>query len=179
MEVFKQYQIPDPEVTIKTDDDVRRVVQSMAGEETNTSEIHVDKQNGFFGVTLPIITNLPGTTAQTAANFTTPFFIAQRSYEVIKITERHETAGSDAGAVTLQLVKVPSGTAPASGLSVMSATLSLKTTANTNQFGAISQVITSSVADRVLVAGDSLALVSSGTLTALVGVTVSVLLKAI
>lgn len=178
MEDFKQYS-PPKESEFLTEDDVRRIVTQMDGTDFNASEMRIDKQNGFFGVTLPIVTNLPGTTAQTAANFTTPFFIANRTYEVITVTERHETAGSDAGAVTVQLKKVPSGTAPGSGTSILTTALSLKTTANTNQSGTVSLVITSSIADRVLVAGDALSLLSSGTLTALVGVTVSVLLKAI
>lgn len=136
------------------------------------NDLSVIKTRGFYGVTLPIIVRIEGSSAQTAANFTTPFFIANRSYLVLEITERHETAGTDGGSVTLMLKKVPSGTAPASGTDMLSAGMSLKTTANTNQNGTIGTVKT--VSD-----GDSLSLVTTGTLTDLVGVTVSILLKAI
>lgn len=150
------------------------------------SELRIIKRDGFFGVTLPVCVRIPDTTAQTAANFTAPFFIAPRAYEVIEVTERHETAGSDAGAVTLMLKKVPSGTAPGSGSDILSAGINLKATANTNQtLGAkttpnILQTLDgSAVPYRRLSDGDALALVTTGTLTALKGVTVSVLLKAI
>lgn len=136
------------------------------------NDITVVKNRGFFGVTLPITVRLEGALAQTAANFTTPFFIANRSYLVLEVIERHETAGSDAGAVTLMLKRVPSGTAPASGTDMLTAGLSLKTTANINQSGTIGLV-------KTLTAGDALSLVTTGTLTALVGVTVSITLKAI
>ena len=138
-------------------------------------EIRIRKRDGFFGVTLPVMAVLRGTAAQTAANFTAPFFIAQRDYEVIEIAERHETAGGDAGAVTLDVYRVPSGTAPASGTTVLASTVNLKATANTVQYG----TLTATLANRVLNDGESLSLISSGTLTSLVGVTVSILLKAI
>lgn len=146
---------------------------------TEVDSIRVRKNFGFCGVTKPITVRIEGTSAQTAANYTAPFFIADRSYEVIAVQERHETAGTDGGAVTVDVYNVPSGTAPASGTTVLTAALSLKTTANTNQSGTISQARTGGVYDKLLASGDSLSLVSSGTLTSVVGVTVSVLLKAL
>ena len=154
----------------------------------DTDEIRVQKRDGFFGVTLPVMVRIPDTMAQTAANYTAPFFIAQRSYEVVEITERHELAGSDAGAVTLMVKKVPSGTAPASGYDILSAGINLKATANTNQtftsktstkIQQTYETATTNTPYRRLSDGDSLALVTTGTLTALKGVTVSVILKAI
>jgi len=136
------------------------------------TDLTIIKPRGFFGVTLPIMHTITGANAQTAANFTAPFFIANRPYLILEVIERHETAGSDGGVVTLMLKRVPSGTAPASGTDILSAGISLKATANTNQVGTIGQV-------KTLQSGDSLSLVTTGTLTALVGVTVYVLLKAI
>ena len=161
------------------DEKIHQEVSKMLSSAINISEIRLDKQNGFFGVTLPVNCRVPGTHAQTAALYTTPFFRAQRSYEIIQVRERHEVAGTDAGTVTVQLKKVPSGTAPASGTSILTSAISLKATADTDQTGTISQSITSSVADRVIVSGDSLCLISAGTLTAVQGVSVTVLLKAI
>jgi len=138
-------------------------------------EIRIAKDGGFFGVSLPIVRCMFGTTPQTAANYTTPFFIANRPYRVISITERHQVAGSDAGAVTCQVKKVPSGTAPASGTNLLATAFNMKATADTNQTGALSAV----QGALTISSGDSICLESSGTLTALVGVTVSVLLRAV
>ena len=84
-------------------------------------------------------------------------------------------AGSDAGAVTLMVKKVPSGTARASGTDLLSAGLSLKATADTNVTGSL----TATAGDKKLAAGDGLALVPTGTLTAVDAVTVTVELKRI
>lgn len=138
-------------------------------------EIRVERPNGFVGFVVPITIRVPDTTAATAANYTACFFIADRSYEVMECIERHETAGSDGGAVTVMLKKVPSGTAPASGTDMLTAGISLKGTANTNASG----TVTSTIANKRLVRGDALSLVTTGTLTAVAGVTVSVRLKAI
>lgn len=143
--------------------------------EYDWDELRILKDRGFHGVTKPVMFRLPTTDPQTAAQWTTPFFIADRPYLLLKVTERHETAGSDAGAVTAMLKKVPSGTAPGSGTDMLTAGMSLKTTANTNQSGTVSKDIT---AIR-MVAGDSLAFILTGTPTALVGVTIAVLLRAI
>lgn len=137
-------------------------------------ELRILKTHGYFGCTLPVAVRIPGADAATAANYLTPFFIAQRTYEVVEVTERHEAAGTDLGAVTVMLNKVPSGTAPASGTSILSAGINLKATADTNQSGT---VIKTSV--RRLVTGDALCLETTGTLMSVSGVTVSVLLKAI
>ena len=145
----------------------------------SVDRIKIDPQNGFLGVTKPITVMIPGTSAATAANYTAPFFIAERSYEVLWCMERHETAGSAGGSVTVMLKKVPSGTAPASGIDVLTAGINLKATANTNQEGTISQARTSSIYNRRLSTGDALSLVTTGTLTSVAGVTVSVLLRSL
>lgn len=137
--------------------------------------IRIRKNRGFRGVTKPVTVRIPGTDAATAGNYTAPFFIADRTYEIIEVKERHETAGSDAGAVTVMLKKVPSGTAPGSGTDTLSAGINLKATANTNQSGTLHATLS----NRRLEAGDALALVTTGTLTAVAGVTVAVTLKAI
>jgi hypothetical protein len=116
---------------------------------------------------------LKNTEPQTAANFTTCFFIAPTAMELVEITERHETAGSDGSAVTTMLKKVASGTAPASGTDMLSAGINMKAIANTNQNGSLHATL----ANRQLAAGDALALVLTGTPTALVGVSVRVKLK--
>lgn len=145
----------------------------------DTDKIRVTQQEGFLGVTKPVTVRIPDTMAATAANYTAPFFIADRPYEVLWCMERHETKGTGAGAVTVMLKKVPSGTAPASGTDILTTGINLKATNNTNQEGTISQARTSSVYNRRLSRGDSLSLVTTGTLTAVAGVTVSVLLRSL
>lgn len=153
-----------------------------AAQENFFQKIRVLKRYGFRGVTNPVMITIPGASAATAANYTTPFFIAHREYIVVEVRERHETAGSDVGAVTVMLKKVPSGTAPASGTDLLTAGISLKATANTNQnsigTGSTITLVTSN-STRRLVKGDALSLVTTGTLTAVAGVTVQVILQAI
>lgn len=95
-------------------------------------------------------------------------------FELVSVIERHQTAGNDAGAVTLMVKKVPSGTAKSAGTDMLSAGINLKAAADTNQAGALHGTL----ANIQGVAGDSIALVSSGTLTALDGVGVTVAIKA-
>lgn len=93
--------------------------------------------------------------------------------QVVSVRERHQTLGTDAGAVTLMLKKVPSGTAKAAGTDVLSAGLNLKSANDTNQSGTLS----ATPANLKLAAGDALALVTTGVLTAVDGVSVTVELK--
>lgn len=138
-------------------------------------ELRIWKQDGFFGVTLPIMFRVEGANAATALYYTAPFFIATRDYYLISITERHEVKGSDAGAVSLQLYKVPSGTAPLSGTTMLSSALNLKSTANTNQDG----ILATNPSTLLIPRGYALSFITTGTLTAVQGVTVAVLLKAV
>jgi len=101
------------------------------------------------------------------------FFIADQAYEVSAILEIHSTAGTDAGAVTVDIVKDVSGVAPTGGVSVMASPLSLKATANT--FQAISA--SSDRAAITLAAGDRLSVNFTGVLTSVAGVVIQVILN--
>src|SRR3990167_4853692 len=107
------------------------------------------------------------TTAEFAA-----FFIADRHYRVIGARERHSVAGTNGSAVTAQVQKVTSGTAKASGVNVLSTTFDLKSTADTPVWLGPS----TTAADIVLVPGDALTVLSSGTYTALIDTTIKVTL---
>lgn len=113
-----------------------------------------------------------GADAATAANYGT-FWIAPVKCTVVNVWEVHETAGSDGGAVTLDVEKLDGTTAPGSGDSVLASTIDLKATANTVQ----TATITTTLADRNLAKGDRLALVDTGTLTSVANVTVVIELK--
>lgn len=101
------------------------------------------------------------------------FFIADQAYEVVAALEIHSVAGSDGSAVTLDIVKDSSGTAPTGGVSVLSSTLSLKTTANTYQV-ATPSTTPSAIS---LAAGDRLSVNFTGVLTSVAGLVVEVILN--
>jgi hypothetical protein len=74
-------------------------------------------------------------------------------------------AGTDGGAVTAVIRKVPSGTAIGSGTALHSGTLNLKGTADTKQ----TLTLSTNPDDLVLVEGDSLAIDFTGVLTSATG----------
>jgi hypothetical protein len=111
----------------------------------------------------------------TAADYDGLGGIAYEAMELVSAVARQGTAGSDAGAVTLMVKKVPSGTAKASGTDMLAAGLDLKATADTNQSGTLSATL----ANRRLAAGDAFGLVPTGTLTAVDAVSVSLVFKRI
>jgi hypothetical protein len=131
------------------------------------------------GIVVPLYVTaefrLDGTAPATSGNHGTVFFVANGAYELVSCKERHATAGSDGGAVTTMLKKVPSGTAAASGTDMLSAGINLKATANTNQAGSLH----ATQANYQLADGDGLACVLTGTPTALAGMVVEVVLKRI
>lgn len=125
--------------------------------------------------TFVVSATLDGAAAATAANCGV-FFIAPFTCEVVSVREAHTTAGSDAGAVTLDVEKLTGTQAPDAGVAVLGATkVNLKGTANTVQAPAL----TGTTADKQLAAGDRLALKDAGILTAVAGVAVTVELKRI
>lgn len=105
-------------------------------------------------------------TEYTASSVSKVFFTAQRPMRVYRTTLRVEVAGTNGSAVTATLVKVPSGTAVASGTDLLTAEFNLKGTAATVQTGTL---VTSSTALN-LNQGDSLGIKFTGTLTDATGV---------
>lgn len=97
------------------------------------------------------------------------FFIADRAYSLVAVREIHSTAGTDAGAVTLDVKKCTGTQAPSAGTTVLTATFNLKGTADTVNAGTI--VATT------LAVGDRLAVDITGTTTSVAGVNVSVVLQ--
>ena len=113
-----------------------------------------------------------GTAAATAANYGV-FFIVPAACLVTKVQEVHQTAGTDAGAVTLNIEKLTGTTALDSGANLLSTALSLKATINSVQTG----TLTNTSSTRTLAAGDRLAMLDTGTLTAVANVTVLIELQ--
>lgn len=125
-------------------------------------------------ITFTVSTRIIDTQAQTAANYG-PMFIAPFPCVLIKVQERHAAAGTDASAVTLDVEKIPSGTAKGSGSTMLASTIDLKATAATVQNGSLIKTASS----KTLAVGDSVGIKTSGTLTALKDVMVTLTFKAL
>lgn len=105
------------------------------------------------------------------------FFVADRVYEVVGISQVHSVAGSDGGAVNLQVTKDTGTNAPGAGTDLLTnntnAGFNLKSTANTVQVG----TLVATQATKRLAIGDRLSIDYAGVLTAVVGVVVTVRLR--
>ena len=102
---------------------------------------------------------LSGTAPATASQYER-FWVAPAKCVVDYFTLTYSVASSSG---TVQLEKVPSGTAQGSGTNILTGTVSTSSTANTNNAGTIS----TTAATAELAVGDALALVNGGTLTSL------------
>lgn len=111
-----------------------------------------------------------GVSAATAGNYGVFYINERRKCYVSGFWESHQTAGSDGGAVALDLEKLTSGQAPNGGVSVLASTISLKSTANIPQ----EATLTATNPNRNLGIGDRLCLKDSGNLTSVNNVTVLV-----
>jgi hypothetical protein len=131
---------------------------------------------------------LSGAAAATAGNYSVFFVVpgtetgtaaaTKDLYEVTAIRWRQETLGTDAGAVSFDVYKVPSGAIIGGGGitgPITAATNNLKANLRVSNAPALTSVI----ADRRLKPGDCLALLSTGTLTSVSNLSVSVELKRI
>ena len=118
-----------------------------------------------------ITKSVSGTDAATATNYG-KIFTALRPYEVMEVSEVHAVAGSSGAAVTLGLERLQGTEALGAGDSILVAAFDLKGTANTV---VIKKAL--SLQNRKLDVGDRLALVDTGTLTAVDDVEVTILLK--
>lgn len=109
--------------------------------------------------------------AVAAATIPVIFYTAPAACKIVKVIERHVTVAGQAG--TMQIEKVPSGTAIGSGTVLLATAFDLTSTANTNV-----TVNALTTAAGTLAAGDSLACkVASGAATSYAGGTVTVVLE--
>lgn len=113
-----------------------------------------------------------------AALLTAPdagLFTADADYEIVAAYERHETLGTNGSAVTADVVKAASGTAMAAGTSLLASTFNLKATINTTQSRTVSAGTLAT--DRIVYAGQCVGIKFGGTMTAVTGVSITVVLK--
>lgn len=93
-------------------------------------------------------------------------WIADRPYIVRKITGRVRVVGSDVGAVTAEIRKAPSGTAPSAGTILHTGTLDLKGAVDTDQ----NLALHGTIANTIIAKGDAICMDTTGTTTAATGV---------
>lgn len=124
---------------------------------------NIDNKDGFY-----IEAELDDATPQTAANYGI-FFICIRPCEILEIAEVHGTASSSG---TVQVERLTGTTAKGSGDNVLVTAFSTASAANTVQFAS-----TTALQNRQLRRGDRLALKSSGTLTSLKDLELSIYCK--
>jgi hypothetical protein len=93
------------------------------------------------------------------------FFVASRKYRVVAIRGRVNVAGTDAGGVTCEVRKAPSGTAISSGTLLHSGTFNLKGTVDTNQ----TLTLSTTVSALDIAVGDCLGFDLTGVATAAKG----------
>lgn len=127
----------------------------------------IDGKDGFY-----ISHQVVGTDCLDSNNYST-FFVCTIPCEVLTIVERHETAGTHASAVTLQVRAVPDGSSVGNGVALLRTAFDLK--------GAIRTAVLKHKNDLVIAktldVGDALALETAGTLTSVNNVCVTVYLK--
>lgn len=104
-----------------------------------------------------------------AALATQGLFIADRDYEIVDASGVWSTAGTDGGAVTIDMTIDKGVTAPGGGSSCLAGTMNAKATANT----VVTPGINTQRRQKLLSQGDMLSVKFTGTLTALAGVTVT------
>jgi hypothetical protein len=122
--------------------------------------------------TFIIAHSLNGAEPATAANYGV-FWNVDKQCELIEIRYSHQTAGTDAGAVTLDIEKLTGTQALDAGVVMGSATHNLKSTADT----VVVVSATTTHANRVLDVGDRVALKDAGTLTDVAGLCVTLVFK--
>ena len=128
----------------------------------------------FFkdSISFTVNVRVADTGAATAANYGT-FWIAPFPCVLVRAYERHATLGTDGSAVTLDIEKLADGTAKGSGVSMIASTFDLKGTINTFQ----ERTATTTLANKQLSEGQAIALKTSGTLTAVNDVVVTLVIK--
>ena len=133
------------------------------------------------GVTVTVMLSPGGVSTFASFSFaatppvSTVFFLANKQCTVQAVKEIHSTKASGSGTITVDVVKCTSTQAIASGTSVLSAVLNVNTNSSNNTVQSGSLSATASALD--LQAGDRLAIVFAGTLTALAGVALQVQLS--
>lgn len=133
-------------------------------------EIRVIKEDGFRGITKPVMVVLRGTDPQSTAQFNHVAFTADRDYEYVRIRERHGNAASD-GSVDVQTLA--NGAGAGSGTSILKSEIDMTTSSDTLQEADIDDD------KRLLLKDESVYIEAHGTLSSLQNVAIDILLRAL
>lgn len=169
----------DP-ATLQRITDLENTVANLQSNQIDPNHYHngFDSNNVNYsdinGITFVVRHSIYGADAATVANYGV-FFIAPFACQVAAVKEVHSTAGTDSGTVTMNIEKLTGTQVPGAGVNVLSSALSLKSTKNTVQNGTLSITKT----NFNLAIGDRLQIASTGTLTAVADVCVTLLLTVI
>lgn len=105
----------------------------------------------------------------------TTLWCADADCEIVWASEIHEVLGTDGSAVTADLVVVADGTIVANGTSLLASTFNLKATVCTQQIRSLSAGTLAS--NRTIAAGQRIGINFGGTMTAVAGVNITVVLN--
>ena len=105
----------------------------------------------------------------------TTLWIADADCEIVWASEVHEVLGTDGSAVTADIMVVPDGTVVGSGTSLLASTFDLKATVATLQTRSLSAGTLASA--RTIAAGQRIGINFTGTMTAVAGVNITVVLN--
>lgn len=165
-------------------------VASQAPDTSNSpfrdfNELRIVKDSGFFGITIPVhyvmMAPVSHTTTDSIYPYQCVFFIANRPYKVIQISERHEIAGTGGGGCSIYVLKVPNGVGAGAGTRVMTGFIDLQAAANTLQT-ITTKTPTNFVnndASSSLATGDALCCTITNVPTGVYNMCLSVLLRAV
>jgi len=148
----------------------------LVNEKPIKTEAFSQKQIFDFGFLknriLPVHWTVPDTLAAAAGSYGV-FWIAPFDCVVMNVWEAHQTAGTNGGAVTLQIEKLTGTQALDAGTAMLITAIDLKGAINTVVNPALSKTLSS----LQLARGNRLALKDAGTLTAVNNVTVLIEIK--
>lgn len=130
------------------------------------------KERDLLMRTERVYLTVPGAQAATATNYGV-VFLSTFPAVITKIWKICQAAGTDAGAVGLNIEKLTGTQALDAGSTILTTNFNLKGTANTLEKGDLTAVRK----NRTLAVGDRLALKDSGTLTAVAGVLIIIELQ--
>lgn len=108
----------------------------------------------------------------------TTLWYADADAEILAAYEIHQVLGTDGSAVTADVMKVADGTVIGSGTSLLASTFNLKATVATWQTRTLAAgTLASTHAGRTILKGQTLGIDFGGTMTAVAGVNIIVVLK--
>lgn len=140
---------------------------------SGSHQITKSRRPSAGGIILPLYHHITKSFTTNAQLVDVHEFIADDSYEIVSASEIHAVAGTDPGAVSLDIKKCTGTQAPAAGTTMLAAPFNLKGAAQTVQHATLTAI----GANRRIARGDRIAFDFIGTLTAVDGVTVRITLR--